>query len=93
MFVPAPRDAVIEHMPAVTKTILRPDVVQTPVVVEFNVTGSPELAVAPDAKGLALNGCVPGSLNVMVCGADAIVIVTFCVAFGVMPFIAVTVNI
>lgn len=69
MFVPPACVAVIVHMPAVTKLIVKPVVVQTAIVPEFNVTARPDEAVAPEATEPALNGCAPGLLKVIVCGA------------------------
>ena len=43
--------AVMVHMPAATRVTVDPDTVQTAVVVEANVTGSPEVAVAETVKG------------------------------------------
>lgn len=66
--------------------------VHTESVVDVSVTASPELAVAPDANGVALNGVAPGFANVIVCAAAAIFRVTACVAAGLTPLDAVTVK-
>ena len=57
------------QMPLLTKVSVPPlVVVQTPVVVEANVTGRPELLVAVRV-GVVPKFWVPGLLKVMVCGA------------------------
>jgi hypothetical protein len=49
------------HVPVATAEIFRAETVQTPVVLEVNVTVKPESAVAPDANVSPTNlsaGCV-----------------------------------
>ena len=48
----------IEQVPAETIVTALPETVQTDVVPEVNVTGSPELAVAPIAIGVVPTPCV-----------------------------------
>ena len=66
--------------------------VQTAGVVDVSVTARPELAVAPDAIGVALNAVAPGLLNVIVCAAALMVSATTCDAAGFTPLVAVTVK-
>lgn len=87
--------ALIVQFPADTMVILRllaGVIVHTAGVVDVSVTGSAELAVAADAKGVVLNVFAPGLANVIVCAAAAIVSATICVAAGLTPFDAVTVK-
>jgi len=64
---------VIEHVPAVIKVTVAPETVQTEVVVEANVTASPELALALSGGGVELSDCVPGGTNVIVCATCVMV--------------------
>ncbi len=56
------------HVPAVTKVAFMPLIVQMPLVSEKKLTAKSELAVADRISGVA-TVCVPGALNVMVCGS------------------------
>ena len=67
-------------------------IVQTAGVADVSVTGSAELAVAPDAIVAALNAVAPGLLNVIVCAAAAMVNATTREAAGLTPFVAETVK-
>jgi hypothetical protein len=58
------------HMPAVTKVAAVPLTVQTLAVCDAKLTARPELAVAARARGVP-TVCVPGVLNVIVCGCNA----------------------
>ena len=55
------------QVPVATKEAVVPLTVQTLVVCEANVTFKPELAVADSVSGVP-TVCVPGALNVIVCG-------------------------
>jgi hypothetical protein len=62
----------IVQVPVLTKVSAPPLVtVQTPVVLEEKVTVSPEEAVAASV-GVVPKFCVPGLLNVIVCGARGV---------------------
>ena len=56
------------HVPAVTKVAFVPLTVQTLVVCEAKLTAKLELAVADSVSGVP-TVCVPGALNVIVCGS------------------------
>ena len=86
--------ALIVQEPAETNVMLRlfaGVIVQTAGVVDVKVTGNPELAVAPEASGDALNSWAPGLLKVIVCEAAAIDILTTC-EFVPALLVAVTVK-
>lgn len=55
----------IVHVPVVRNVAVVPDTVQTLVVDDVKVTGSPELAEATSVNGVP-TVCVPIELNVMV---------------------------
>ena len=57
------------HVPAATKVAVAPLTVQMLVVVEANETGRLELAEAVSVSGVPTI-CVPGLLNVIVCGVS-----------------------
>jgi len=57
----------IEHVPTETIVTMLPDRVQTGVVVEANVTASPEVAVAPMVNGPAPNVRPLSAANRIVC--------------------------
>ena len=79
------------HVPAATTVTVLPLTVQMVVVVEVNVTGSPD-----DAVALIVNGATPSVTlaiagNVMVCVApEEIVTLNDCVASGGVPLVAVS---
>lgn len=82
-------------MPAETNVMFRlfaGVIVQTPTVIDVNVTGNAEVAEAPDANGDAVKAVAPGLLKVIVCGVPAMVIVAACVEFGRVPLAACTVK-
>lgn len=54
------------HVPVVTMVIFRPEVVHTLVVDDAMETVRLELAVAPDANGVAERSLVPGLVNEIV---------------------------
>lgn len=92
ILVPAAAFALIVHMPAVTKVTVVPDTVQTIAEPLENVTANPELEVAEIVNGLALNGCAPGLLKVMVCVAALTVTVCASVVGTPIPLEARTVK-
>ena len=57
--------------------IFDPMVEHTAGVLLLKVTASPEVALAVSAAGVALNGCEPGLLKVIICAAWAIVMTRF----------------
>ena len=60
--------AVIEHGPVLTMVSVAPDRVQTADVVEFNVSGSVEDAVAERENGAVPNVTLLSGPNEIVCG-------------------------
>jgi hypothetical protein len=59
--------AVTKQEPAPTIVTVVPDTVQTPVVVDENVTVRPDEAVAPIVKGTAPKTTLLSALNVIIC--------------------------
>ena len=59
--------AVIEQVPAVTIVTVEPDTVQTALVFDAKVTGSPELAVAVSVNGATPSVTVVSGPKVIVC--------------------------
>ena len=57
------------QVPVVTNVAVVPATVQTPVVVEVNVTAMPEVAVAESVSGVP-TVCAPGLAKVMVCAVS-----------------------
>ncbi len=73
------------QVPDATNVAVVPLTVQIPVVVEVNDTANPEEAVAERVRGVPTI-CVPGLLNVIVCGVRAALTVKLCETGGAAAY-------
>ena len=83
--------AVIEQMPAAMRVTLTPETAQICVLLEANVTTSPELAVALKAKDPVSSVRLLSAVNVIVCGLGGgvtVVIVKVCVTGPAGAYVA-----
>ena len=76
------------QVPPATSVTVLPLTVQTADVRDENITGSPEDAVAPTAKGGAPSARLLNAPKVIDCVACAIMMEKLCVAGGLTPLLA-----
>ena len=84
-------DAWIVQVPGATMVTVFPPVVQTLVVSEAKVTGSPDVAVAESANRATPKVTFAMAANVIVCVPADMVTLNDCVALGGTPLLAVSV--